>query len=472
MTCILIVDDNADGRYYLRVVLQGHGHDVVEAHNGAEALVLARQARPDLVISDLMMPVMDGYSLLRAWRADPALRSIAFIVYTATFTEPRDERLAMELGADAFLVKPTEPDALMACVVHMLTAARAAPDTPPPGLSAADAAHTFELHNEVLVRKLEQKALELEASNRDLRDEIAERNRTEAALRDSEQRYRSLFHAIRDATFVYDRDSLAVLDVNDAAVAQYGYSRQDLLAMTMRDLVTPHNAGKPGDGEVVQHRRRDGAVMDVEISAQALDLAGRPACVAQARDVTAQRRTEEALRLRDWAIQELNLGILITDPNLPGNPVIYASAGVERITGYRSEDMVGHNCRMLQGKDSDPDTVKTLREAVAAGGSCAVEILNYRKDGTPFWNAVSLNPVRDGAGAPSYFVGVLDDVTARRKLEEQIRQAGKMEAIGRLAGGIAHDFNNLLTIILFSTDRILATPGLDSSLREAVDAIS
>src|SRR5690606_13104872 len=103
MTHALIVDDNADNIYLLRSLLQGYGYTVDEARDGQEALFKARDHTPDLTVSDLMMPVMDGYSLLREWRADAQLRTIPFIVYTATYTDPKDERLAMDLGADAFL---------------------------------------------------------------------------------------------------------------------------------------------------------------------------------------------------------------------------------------------------------------------------------------------------------------------------------------------------------------------------------
>ena len=166
-----------------------------------------------------------------------------------------------------------------------------------------------------------------------------------------------------------------------------------------------------------------------------------------AQDVTARREAEQALILRDRAIRAVVGGIVITDATPPDNPISYVSHGFEHLTGYTGAEAVGRNCRFLQGKETDPATVAEVREAVREGLPCDVELLNYRKDGTPFWNALSLSPVRDEEGRLTNFIGVQTDVTGRRKLEDQFHQAQKMEAVGQLAGGVAHDFNNLLTVI-------------------------
>src|SRR5690606_33468320 len=125
------------------------------------------------------------------------------------------------------------------------------------------------------------------------------------------------------------------------------------------------------------------------------------------------------------------------------------------------EEVIGKNCRLLQGKDTDKETLRELRAAIAAPRNCMVEILNYRKDGKPFWNQLIITPVLDASGLLTHFVGVQTDVTERRRLEDQYRQSQKMEAVGRLAGGVAHDFNNLLTIISGYSELLLAMPGVD-----------
>jgi PAS domain S-box-containing protein len=194
-------------------------------------------------------------------------------------------------------------------------------------------------------------------------------------------------------------------------------------------------------------------------------------CRTSIADITARVRAEEALQLRDRAIRAVTQGILITDPNLPDNPIIYANAGFERMTGYGAGEIVGRNCRILQGKDTDRESVARMRAAVEAGLPCTTEILNYRKDGTPFWNVLSLSPVRDDRGRVVQFIGVLMDVTEQRRLEQALRQAQRMEAVGLLAGGVAHDFNNLLTIINGYSDILRAELPEQDPLREIVSEI-
>jgi PAS domain S-box-containing protein len=188
-------------------------------------------------------------------------------------------------------------------------------------------------------------------------------------------------------------------------------------------------------------------------------------------DLTERRKAEESLHMRDRAIQAVSQGIVITDPRRPDNPIIYTSPGFERLTGYPTEEVLGRNCRFLQGKDTDPGAVMHLRDSVREGRDCTVELLNYRKDGSTFWNSLTISPVFDAHGQITNFVGVQTDVTERRRLEEQFRQAQKMEAIGQLAGGVAHDFNNLLTVINGYSDMLLEQLAVEDPLHNIVAEI-
>lgn len=183
MPRILIVDDLPDNLYFLEVLLKGNGFEVISAPNGSVALKSARENRPDLVISDILMPVMDGYALCREWRSDEQLKSIPFIFYTATFTEKQDEELALSLGADLFLIKPQEPDVLMACIREALALAAVAPASEP----SSDETGLLKEYNEALFRKLEKKMADLEQANRELELRIEEQKRLEDQLRQAQK---------------------------------------------------------------------------------------------------------------------------------------------------------------------------------------------------------------------------------------------------------------------------------------------
>jgi PAS domain S-box-containing protein len=126
-------------------------------------------------------------------------------------------------------------------------------------------------------------------------------------------------------------------------------------------------------------------------------------------------------QLKDRALSATAEGITIADAREKDQPIIYANASFERLTGYGLDFVIGRNCRFLQGPDTDPQTRETIRRAVRRGEPCSVEILNYRKDGTTFWNRLSITPVKDERGEVTHFIGVQSDVTARRRAEDSLR---------------------------------------------------
>ena len=131
---------------------------------------------------------------------------------------------------------------------------------------------------------------------------------------------------------------------------------------------------------------------------------------------------EALVRLKDRALSATAEGITIADARGEDQPIIYANAAFERLTGYAPDFVLGRNCRFLQGPETDPQTRETIRRAVRRAEPCTVEILNYRKDGTTFWNRLSITPVRDERGEVSHFIGVQSDITARRRAEDALRK--------------------------------------------------
>ena len=180
------------------------------------------------------------------------------------------------------------------------------------------------------------------------------------------------------------------------------------------------------------------------------------------------------------AIAATRMPMVLTDPYQPDNPIVFANEAFVEMNGYPADEIIGRNCRFMQGAETDAAAVDTIREALQAQREISIEILNYRKDGSTFWNALFISPVFDGDGRLIYHVASQLDVSRRRQAEEALGQAQKMEALGQLTGGIAHDFNNLLQVMLGHVeilDRRLAGSNVDlqslaktsRSIRSAVD---
>jgi CheY-like chemotaxis protein len=164
MTKLLIVDDDQQSLYILQVLLTTSGFAVESASNGVEALELARRTPPDMIISDILMPVMDGFALCRAWKADERLKDIPFVFYTATYTDPQDEDFALSLGAERFIVKPSEPDSFLLLLWEVIETHQAGKLVAPSGPTEDEEVY-YKEYNRTLIRKLEDKVLELKRAN-------------------------------------------------------------------------------------------------------------------------------------------------------------------------------------------------------------------------------------------------------------------------------------------------------------------
>ncbi len=150
---------------------------------------------------------------------------------------------------------------------------------------------------------------------------------------------------------------------------------------------------------------------------------GPPRAVVAHENITERKQAEEALRLGDRAIAASSNGIVITDPNQPDDPIIYVNPAFASMTGYSAQETLGRNCRFLQGTEREQPALEELRAALRDGRRCKVVLRNYKKDGTLFWNELSISPVRDKEGKLVNFIGVQEDVTERKRAEEALRDS-------------------------------------------------
>ena len=300
-------------------------------------------------------------------------------------------------------------------------------------------------------------------------------------VRSSEERYRLLFERSAMPTWVFDAETMAFLAVNDRAVEQYGYTREEFLAMTVLDIRPSEDVAmvrdavsKAGPNTIrkrYRHRTRGGAVLQVEVTSYGLDFAGRRARLAMVLDVTERAKAEEAQREseeRYRSLVELSPdGILV---HRDGR-VVFANEAAARLLGAaHPHDLVDQPSAAFTG--TDELAALPRRESRRVRGFVERRVRGV--DGQVRDVEVTSAPfVLGGAEATQT---LFRDVTQRRSLEEQLRQAQKMEAVGQLAGGVAHDFNNLLTVIKANAELLLVrTPESDpryqdaSEIRKAAD---
>jgi PAS domain S-box-containing protein len=278
-----------------------------------------------------------------------------------------------------------------------------------------------------------------------------ERRRAEEALRTSEQRYRNLFEQTADGVLLLDEDG-RIVDVNPALAAMLGRRVDELPGTLWTDYWDPGelrnhpfirpavNASEPIVFER-RCRRPDGTTVELEIHAR-YTAAGL--VMGTARDVGARKAAESERARLFQAIEQSGESVIITEP---AGAIVYVNAAFEKEMGYSRDEMLGQNLRILRTEGREPDVYGTIRAEIEKNGIWSDEVTSYAKDGSIRRDLMSVSPVRDRSGALVNFVAVRHDFTHERELEDQLRQAQKMEAVGRLAGGVAHDFNNLLTAI-------------------------
>lgn len=243
--------------------------------------------------------------------------------------------------------------------------------------------------------------------------DVSEKMAAHEALARQEEVFRKVLSDARDAMLVVSVDQ-EVFYANRAA--------EVLFEATLRDLKANSPVFPTSVGPVFEwaYQTRAGRIINLEVHHSDTEWSGRPARLLSVRDVSGQKDSQRELRLFKRALDCSYSGVIISDAQDPSLPIIYVNPAFERITGYARDDIIGRNCRFLQGNARDELALEEVRLGLKQYRDVNVILKNFRKDGTPFWNDLYISPIFDEGGVVSHFVGVQNDVTERKRFEQEL----------------------------------------------------
>ncbi len=246
-----------------------------------------------------------------------------------------------------------------------------------------------------------------------------ERDRAQRWALQSAALTRSVLDGALDCVVTIDGSS-NVVEWNPAAARTFGHARDAMLGRPLADVLGPTVPAATGMRVPLTARRADGGEFPAEVAVTRVESEGLELFTVWLRDLSEQAEAERAMRLHDSALAAAHSGIVIASAQLPGHPIVYVNPAFERITGWKADEVLGRNARLLQSDDTDVNALTAIRGALEGGRSVEVTLLNRRRDGSPFWNELSISPVCDEQGTLTHFVGVQTDISARRHAEARI----------------------------------------------------
>ena len=250
-----------------------------------------------------------------------------------------------------------------------------------------------------------------------------------------------LSDAVSEGIVVVDQDQ-SIVSTNISANTMFGYAINELIGKSLSVLIP--NSYHPkhsdhfksffnhsekrqmGQGRHLYGLTKNNQEFPVEVGLNPFTLYGKTYVMALVTDITRRKEIEKNLNLKSEALQAAGNGIIISDALESDHPIIYFNPAFQQLTGYSSEEILGNNCRFLQGEDTQQDNIKKIREAINNGESRQVTLRNYKKDGTLFWNELYINPIKDNEGKVTHYIGIQNDITKRKNAEEERNYLSKI----------------------------------------------
>ncbi len=262
-------------------------------------------------------------------------------------------------------------------------------------------------------------------------------------LASSEAQYRLLFENNPTPMCLVQPETCRINAMNEAARELYGLSAQDIAGLIMADLksnnpdLVPDSEGvvlQPGT-HLEHHRSRTGRPLMVEVACEDLTIDQNELTLYTLTDKTQQIESTRQLKLLQRCIESTSNGIVVSDAVADDMPLVYVNPTFEKITGYTAKEVLGQNCRFLQGDSfdlSNEQALAQIRNAVAKGEDVSVVVRNYRKDGSPFWNDLYLSPIRNDRNEITHYVGIQNDISERRSIENQLAYNSSHDVLTQL----------------------------------------
>ena len=422
MGVILIAYERESEQMTLEQLLVARGHRVVKAANGLAALEVARREPPHVIVSDIVLPRMDGFALCRKWKQDERLQSVPFFFYTRRHDDPKYERFALELGAERFFARSVQPDALLRAIDDLVAKTPRSGETAPtssptptqiPTLTPAiDTATAQRLQEQERLQQAQQLSLErAQQAQNALQTQMADLEATNQRLAAGEARFRGVFESNPLPMWIADHATQGFIAVNHAALALYGYSRAEFLALNASALARELPPNAPMNSGVEAHRTKSGAPLDVGIGAREMEFDGRSAelvCVWPLGDrlVREQRLLDQTV-MQGAIINGIADGCFVLDVN---GRIIDVNDAYCRMSGYSRASLLQMNAADLEEQDAGETTIRLQLGRYSNGGRH--ETKHRRQDGSLL--EVELNVGRlQHALADS--VVTIRDITERRR---------------------------------------------------------
>ncbi len=310
--------------------------------------------------------------------------------------------------------------------------------------------------------------------------DITRRREIEDALRASEEKYRDLVENINDAIYTINADGVLTY-VSPSIEAMVGYKPSEVIGgRVLLDYVDPEDKARALSGfksvlegrlrpNYVRVRTRRGEVRWLRASSRPIYSNGKAVGIQGVlADVTDHMKAEQRAEFLGSVTQRLKDAVIVTDADFN---ITYVNSAAEELFGYAAEELEGKGPQLLAGEPRPVEFAKEVTRIVKSGGVWDGTMVGLRKNGTTFVCELRISPLRNKLGEITHFIGVQRDITDKKRLEQELLQAQKMDAMGKMAGGIAHDFNNVLTAIIGYSDLLLADCEPGSAMRKDVEEI-